>query len=232
MEQKKRKITGAVIWDVLNPFVIAIVLLFLISAIFTMVCAQATGIPDYRQALAESGVSPLVVNIVFYGVCIFVFGRAYRKDHMRFGVQTLAVGKGKAFLYIIIAAAVCYGVNLLISFSPLTEIFPAYTESAAASFLNQPLPLLILSNVVLGPSAEELIFRGLTFRRMDIRIGMRFAFVVSSLLFGVYHANMLQFIYAFITGLIFAYCYKKCGSLYVSIIIHMAVNALAIPFYV
>ena len=231
MEQEKRKITGAVIWDILNPFIIAVVFLYLLSAIFTMISAQVTGNPDYSEALKEFAVSPLVVNIIFYGISLFVFGRAYRKDNLRFGEQKLAVSKGKAFLYIVIAAAVLYAVNLLISYSPLTRIFPAYTDSAAASFLNQPLPLLILSNVVLGPAAEELIFRGLTFRRMDFRIGMKFALIVSSLLFGIYHANMLQLIYAFITGIICALCYKKCNSLYVSIIIHMAVNALAVPYY-
>ncbi len=222
---------AARIWDVVNPFILAIVLLFLISAIFTMIMAQVTGNLDYTQALQEMTVSPLVVNIAFYGISILVFGRLFRRDHLRFGLPVFNWSKKKAVLVIILASAACIGFNFLLVYSPLVRIFPGYQASAQASFVKQPLVLLILSNVLLGPAAEELIFRGLICRRGVVQFSLWPAVILSAALFGLYHGNMLQFIYALGIGIVLGLCREKSGSILVTILIHMIINAFAIPWY-
>lgn len=55
-----------------------------------------------------------------------------------------------------------------------------------------------------APISEELLFRGLILRDMQI-YGKKFAIFASSLLFGLYHGNLVQIPFAFAVGLVLAY---------------------------
>ena len=53
---------------------------------------------------------------------------------------------------------------------------------------------------ILAPVAEEILFRGFVQRTM-LPFGKKFAILVSSLTFGLFHGNLLQTPYAFVVGL-------------------------------
>jgi membrane protease YdiL (CAAX protease family) len=55
-----------------------------------------------------------------------------------------------------------------------------------------------------APVAEEILFRGLILRNM-VPYGKKFAIFASSLLFGLYHGNLVQIPFAFAVGLVLAY---------------------------
>lgn len=57
---------------------------------------------------------------------------------------------------------------------------------------------------LLGPVAEEILFRGLVLRSLQ-PYGKKFAIVISSLLFGLYHGNLMQAPFAFVVGLVMGY---------------------------
>ena len=54
------------------------------------------------------------------------------------------------------------------------------------------------------------------------------AIVVSALLFAVIHANPWQAVPAFALGCLFGYVYYKTGSLWLTMLMHFANNALAV----
>ena len=56
------------------------------------------------------------------------------------------------------------------------------------------------------------------------RFGDGFALLVSSLLFGMFHLNMVQAPYAFLLGLWFGYLVLRTGSLRISMILHACIN--------
>lgn len=86
-----------------------------------------------------------------------------------------------------------------------------------------PLPVILLGACILGPVCEELLFRGLLAGRLA-RYGQKPAALVSALLFGLYHANLSQFFYAFALGLLLAYAYFYTGTLRAPIALHMLFN--------
>lgn len=86
-----------------------------------------------------------------------------------------------------------------------------------------PLSVVLLGACILGPVCEELLFRGLLAGRLA-RYGQKPAALVSALLFGLYHANVSQFFYAFALGLLLAYAYFYTGSIKVPILLHMLFN--------
>ena len=82
----------------------------------------------------------------------------------------------------------------------------------------------LLIVIVLAPFVEEVLFRGLMFRRM--REYMRFlpAAFLSSLLFGLMYGNMVQFIYATLIGLLLAFIYEHYGNLRAVVLFHAIGN--------
>ena len=86
-----------------------------------------------------------------------------------------------------------------------------------------PRSVVLLGACILGPVCEELLFRGLLAGRLA-RYGQKPAALVSALLFGLYHANLSQFFYAFALGLLLAYAYFYTGTLRAPIALHMLFN--------
>lgn len=77
--------------------------------------------------------------------------------------------------------------------------------------------------VICAPFMEEYVFRKLIVDR-TIRYGQGVAVLLSGLMFGLFHGNLNQFVYAFVLGLLLAYLYAKTGNLKITIAIHMMIN--------
>ncbi len=77
--------------------------------------------------------------------------------------------------------------------------------------------------VLLAPVFEEFLFRKLVVDR-TVRYGEGVAVAVSGLMFGLFHGNLNQFVYALPMGLFFAFLYVKTGKIRYTVILHMAVN--------
>ncbi len=93
---------------------------------------------------------------------------------------------------------------------------------------NDPWVLFLygITIAVVPPIVEELIFRGMVLHSLR-KYGDGFAIVGSALLFGLYHGNFVQMVFAFIAGLIMALVVVRTGSLWTSILIHFINNAVS-----
>ena len=91
------------------------------------------------------------------------------------------------------------------------------------SFSQMSMTAIVLGACIIGPLCEELVFRGLLAGRLA-RYGQKPGAFISALLFGLYHANLEQFFYAFLLGLLLAYVYYRTGLLRVSVALHMVLN--------
>ncbi len=80
---------------------------------------------------------------------------------------------------------------------------------------------------IVAPFCEEMVFRGLVFRRLRDDIDPLFAAILSGLAFGIYHGNLEQGIFASILGIIFAMLYEHYGTIAVPIAAHMLNNLYA-----
>jgi membrane protease YdiL (CAAX protease family) len=85
--------------------------------------------------------------------------------------------------------------------------------------------LAVLFMVICAPLIEEYVFRKLVVDR-TIKYGQGVAVLLSGLMFGLFHGNLNQFIYAFAIGCFLAFLYVKTGNLKITIIIHMIFNFL------
>ncbi len=127
----------------------------------------------------------------------------------------------------IMGAAFSLGLNNILLLSNLAEYSESYQETAEMLYAPS-FPVQILCVGIVIPIAEELIFRGLIYRRMRQNVSMIQAMIFSSLIFGFYHGNSVQFIFAACAGMILSYVYEKYGSIKASMIGHMLINMMSL----
>lgn len=86
----------------------------------------------------------------------------------------------------------------------------------------------LLGSCLVIPIAEELLFRGVVYKRLKLYFGVTPALIGSALIFGIMHVNLVQFLYAAVIGLFlafvlenretfhgsfWAYCGKSCSGI-------------------
>ena len=112
---------------------------------------------------------------------------------------------------ILMALALCLGLNNLINIGNLGASDEVYTETMNTLY-SAALPVQIIALGILVPISEELVFRGLLFKRLRERGTFLQAALYSAVVFGLMHMNMVQMLYAFILGMMLAYVCEKYGS--------------------
>ncbi|WP_369903609.1 type II CAAX prenyl endopeptidase Rce1 family protein [Bacillus manliponensis] len=83
--------------------------------------------------------------------------------------------------------------------------------------------LSVISVCIFAPIMEEIIFRGFFLNRMAYKWGIKPAIIVSSLMFGFGHIDVIG---AFLFGVIMCLLYIKTKSLWTAIIVHALNNTI------
>ena len=194
-----------------------------------------TAVVDYDQLIAgfldgNGGAYGLMMATINIGY-LLIFGLWYGLMFVR---KQQDRGRWKQVLkpVRISGLLVCgLGVQLFLSMA-LTVIFsfaPALGEQykLVSDALISNSVFMILCVCILAPIGEELIFRGLTMRIMEKAIPWQAAMIIQAILFGIYHMNLIQGIYAALLGLIFGYVAHRYGSVIPGMLLHMAVNSFS-----
>jgi len=130
---------------------------------------------------------------------------------------SLGVGVAASYATELLASALgAIGIGITMPEMETPETFPA-------------LIFYVLSLTVAPAFIEEIIFRGIVMQSLR-RFGDVFALAASSLIFGIFHLNLIQMPYAFILGLCIGYFVMRTGSLWVGVIIHFVNNSIATVF--
>lgn len=86
-------------------------------------------------------------------------------------------------------------------------------------------PIMLFYGILLGPFAEELVFRGVIMNGLR-RFGRVFAIITSSLLFGFMHGSLAQGLFGCISGLVLGYLAMEYGLIW-SLLVHVLNNAFS-----
>ena len=82
--------------------------------------------------------------------------------------------------------------------------------------------------ILIAPVNEELLFRGGIYRFLKSRCRPRVALVITSQLFGLAHANLLEFLPLVLIGALLVRTYERTGRILAPIVFHAAFNAVNI----
>lgn len=231
-KEKFRCSMAGQIWRLIYPFLIHYGATLLATiALYLVYLIQAGGLQETASAGQRLINSTLYVTLIGDLTAAMILYLFYRKDqmHRKEGFS----GTGKAFVWappviwfsvIILAIATGQFLNDLINGLHLNDLFTGYSEVSEQAFSGQPVGLMILVVGIIGPICEELMFRGIVFHRLKDWVKPQAAIVISALLFGIYHGNVVQFFYATCMGVMLAIIYDKTGTLWISIVAHIAAN--------
>lgn len=130
------------------------------------------------------------------------------------------------FKYISIAIITNIVISLIVSFMPTTAFTEALNQSTSMALSGSFLPVFITTGILV-PIMEEITFRygiGYTLHK----INSKYALILSAVIFGIMHGNLIQAIYAFLLGMMFGYFNEKENNLLPSILMHIAINSSSV----
>lgn len=116
----------------------------------------------------------------------------------------------------------------------LTSFLGNTVENSKTVSLQQNVTLFtiiigIISAGIVSPFYEEIFYRGFIYRWLRTRVGMRWAIVISSLIFTLAHfPTMNAMPVNFISGVVFAWTYERTGSVVPGMIVHGVFNTIAV----
>lgn len=101
-------------------------------------------------------------------------------------------------------------------------------------FLRQTNPKVLFYMTVfvsiMGPLAEEIFFRGFTYKAIRGKLGVKASLLVVAVLFAWLHADVVGFFPILVLGILLGFLYEKTGSLIPSFTVHILHNSLTVSF--
>jgi len=207
------------IWEIAYP-----VLMYYATITIGMFVAQmifGSGIENY-----------MLCKIIGSIVAIPVVYADYKRDLMltgRYGLKNPITSQQMKQILAVIGITLCLSIalNNIISMSPLVGISQEY-QDANDAFYGSTIGLELLGSALITPFLEELLHRGVVYGRLRRMMGVIPSVLISALIFAGLHFNVVQFIYALLLGMIFAFFVEKSGRLYSGVIAHVVANGLAV----
>lgn len=154
-----------------------------------------------------------------------LFLKMYRADTLRMEKPCGECGRlhlWDGFFIAALGVACNLGLSMLLAL--LQRVLPL-SNAQQESLLAGNLAAQFLGVGILAPAMEEVLFRGLVYRRLKgYTGGVWLPAAASAAIFALYHGNMRQMLFAFPMGLLLAGLYQRYGTLKAPFICHAAVN--------
>lgn len=216
------------LWNVLWPLLIyqaAQYGISIIGAVVLGMIAAVRGITEQEAVLALYYQYAMIFMVVAALICIPIYSLIYKKDCIKSEVAKHNLSlKGKDYIALILCgASLALAANNVISITPLPFLFQGYEEVNEVIY-GGGMIMQILGAGILCCIVEELSMRGITYGRMKHYWGRKNAIIFSAVVFGIYHMNVVQAVYAFVLGLFFAWVYDRYETIWAPIIAHMSAN--------
>lgn len=130
-------------------------------------------------------------------------------------LQYFFISIGLLFLFNIVGTYL----NYLVSLVKGAQAANIVEQSIASNSLGQVFFMVVIS----APFGEELMFRKIIYDCVGT-YGEKTYLFTSAAMFMLMHGNIVQYPYAFVLGLFFAWIYLRTGSLWSTVLLHAAVN--------
>lgn len=162
----------------------------------------------------------LVYQLLVWG-CTFAYAHRNRKKIT--GASTYDFNPDSTKVMVLLAVStICITVSII---HPLVSVIPrpAWLPDLSNSF-NFNNPYFIVSIVLVAPIMEELVFRGIILCGLLHKYAPVKSIAFSSMLFGLIHLNPIQFISAFLFGLLAGWIFYRTHKVSLCIFVHFINN--------
>ncbi len=223
---------GRMIWEILSPMVVHFICMMAVSTLGVTIAEMffhGEG-RDYMDTVERFPWLSSILSAVTALVVIFLLRSSYLVEKDKFQIKVKRWNPLTAAACAVTSIGLGLIVTKLIDASGIRGVFSRYAQISENSYENQNQVLLVICVGILASLGEELVFRGLIYQRAKSYFGVGWAVGISAALFGVYHGNIVQLLYATVLGILFAVLYEKTGTLAAPVTAHIATNIFSI-FY-
>lgn len=204
---------------VFTAFFIVSFIYTIIKSIFYLVTGLQNDNPEVDECLM---VMAVMVAIILFYIWYKKYGRngLLRQIELRDVITLKNIG-----IYLLMGIGCqLFVAGLLTILRPLFEtLFVSYDETISSLF-STDIIIVAVYVVILAPIIEELMLRGILFGRLRQGIPFVAANILQAAVFGIYHWNIIQGIYAFALGLLLGYIYERTRTLLAPILVHIFIN--------
>ena len=212
------------IWKIFYPIGVYFVVTNVLMVLFEMFVKNTNETYMLRQTLASLLAIPVLYQIYHMDQLYYYPAESRELLLHRLkepGTIKRAIGMALAAIFASMA------LNNLIALSGLLQVSDSYQQVAEA-FYGGGIFWEVAGTCVAAPILEEILYRGILYQRMKTWYGKVPGILASAFLFGLMHMNLVQFLYAFLLGILLALFLEKAGHLYGAILGHMAANLIAV----
>lgn len=113
--------------------------------------------------------------------------------------------------------------STIINLPIIDKVLVKHAEGVNPLFSGNILAVILIIGIVI-PIFEEIIYRGLIFKKLKENVNLKAALIIQGLIFGISHLNIAQAIYTFLLGIILVLSYYWLDTIWAPIIIHGSFN--------
>ena len=158
----------------------------------------------------------------------FVFGYKLSNVKLKDQISFKKVNFISIISYLTIFISIFIFGNLVTNLITVGTNADTSTVEYIADFIREYKLLSIFIVALLPAVIEEMVFRGVIQHNFNKKYNIVFSILVASLLFGIAHMNLSQFIFTFIFGIFLGYVYYDSKNIIVPILFHFTNNLLAV----
>lgn len=178
----------------------------------------AFGLPDAAQNLYYGAMS---VGLLLSTIIMLLIIHASGLFRLRLSLFH-SISRRPLFLSTALVFTSMWVLNIFVQWFPLEDMMQDTFSGISHNVLGA------LSISLFGPILEEVMFRGAIQGYITRKTGKPIlAIIVASLIFGIFHINPIQVVYASLLGMIFGWIYYRTGSLLSVIVGHVLNNTMA-----
>ena len=222
-----------VIWPPLAAFFIMElvgVVIGVLLMIWTMLANHGTADSSVLEQMVYTYTAQItIIADACAFILVFFLYRADENKRKRFRWDDRILKKTPnwvAGLFVAVLAGIlgCIFFNWLLSIFNVVALDPAYEKMQEEIITHSDPGMMIIGTVIVAPIFEDLLFRGILYRRLRDYLNVPLAILLSAAAFGVFHGNIIQFFYATALGILFAILYEHYGTILVPILCHLGAN--------
>ncbi len=184
--------------------------------------------PAYEIVAKYSLVITTLASLASMIMTVILFRRD-RKAERRCGIEIKQAGFSRYWILVLFGVAGGIAAECLMMMAQFAFYDPeSVQETLISGAVSLPLEVIALGIII--PISEELMFRGILFKRFRERQSFAYSMVCTAILYAFMHSGGIQIVYSFLLGMLLAYVYEKFGSLKAPVLLHIVFNICSVLF--
>lgn len=227
-EQKEKKEIRTI-----SLFMGAAIIFYLVVQSFVLALLMATGYYSKFESdvIFQSGFTIIGVSFLAVFVPFAVMALINRKRYAHPIIPNKPIKFGKCFMWIAFGMLCCICANISVSYliTMLESLFDVKFTQGEMLEPNSPLScvMITISTAIIPAICEEFAMRCCSLQLLR-KYGSGFAVFAVSIVFGLLHGNVIQFLFAFIVGLVLGFVTVKTNSIVPAVCIHALSNGISV----